>query len=1489
MQPTSGFRLWAVLATLWASVAAADVPLNVVVDPADSHHHSAPGAQVAALERWTALADADRPAGDLLAVVRWPNDAATPDRVAAIDPAAGLRLVDRPLPPAEAAAGDAIIAALRAGAAKRALPPGRLHAVCLVSIRNADLPRDGDAFCQEVARLLQPRLTAADDVAVVDPGQVHPGPTTAPAVAPAVTFLDLQLSWAGGGDGGVNAKALLTDAAGRPVAAPAVNVGAAGHYTAADAGRLADALGTAVVAALRAPPPPVPADGRRVQADRFLREAGLCWDHADDDAALRAAEAAVALTPLDPAARAAAARGRLAAAADRLFTVTDQGPAATDAPDLFPRSRPTSGDVDDSLRLALAGTDLLAPVTAGTANGVAAERLARGYLASLATAVYVGKSNLILSKLDTTPAQRTALDAVRGSFRRYRMACQPAAAAAVDSRDGFDRYSTFLYELLGDGRYCFSRDPGEWADDVARLVPPYVDLAKRFDDKSDPGPYSQSRHPMQLTGSASPDPGGHLLYSLTGEWLEGYANWGRVGLERHVLPMARQAFTSPELDRLAVGFKALRDDPDVAFVAASKGGLRWAGRDDAPPAPPVVEAPPQVVRREPDRLVGRPAAAPPVPPAQPRPAPVPFWKEVQHLAEAQPAGQGVQRLFCPVVVGPDAFVVAMVQDGPNAAVTAQLWKLDPVRNHPSAVVGTDADPAAYREFANVPGQDPADRVTAGWPGTRAAVCGDTYVFTCWGQRVVLFPLAGGRPRVVTPADVGYPGLSVQAAALMDGVLYLAVGLPGRDGLLVATELATGRVDTLAASRRREHLSPFDDAAPMVVSAMVADPARHRVVFHATAAHWDVGRGGLYAFTPAPPAGANAAPGTPATTGTFRQLVADVAPPRGDPPDLTSPPVVVSHSPTAASQWLVNGCGQRYVYDLASDQRSDVPSTVVRVGPNASVRVYPWAGGPAAAAAGWITREIDYHVQPHPHADWGRIDVRTGRRQMFPMLRTAAGGGPLPSGCWPVYVADAGDGRVLVGDEVGLWSVTPPDDTSLQLDGRPPAPPPPPPAPPVAGPPPAGGQLPWAAGRTLIDLARPAPGDRDLDFIAAPHARGGDVYAVALGHANDGGGPAVRAFARLIRFSAADGTRHDLGSVAVDPPVWPTHVPPAQRTAWGIGFDRGSALAERDLFVATDGGLLDLPLDGSPGRRLTTPPDVRPTGGVCCLGGQVYLVVTGTGGGGIARYDPAAGHVWTVIDAPRPGHPGASSRPSVARPALPPPPHIRPGQMSTLEADRHDQAAALQAYYLAVNQTEVPFLAADPARNRLLYVAVGTVPDPAADGLWAFDVATARCRRLVPMRLRSRRVNDRGPDTAPILIDADTAEDGTVLLTTSRGLIGFDPRTDTARPIYQDRAGRDVLATAAGPTSAPAGQAGGDTDLLNGRVALAPPFAVGDGWVWSALSPMTRASLDGRVYQAFPSLRPDNGDRPLLTLRLFDGNRRLLAADHVGCWVLDLTR
>ena len=449
---------------------------------------------------------------------------------------------------------------------------------------------------------------------------------------------------------------------------------------------------------------------------------------------------------------------------------------------------------------------------------------------------------------------------------------------------------------------------------------------------------------------------------------------------------------------------------------------------------------------------------------------------------------------------------------------------------------------------------------------------------------------------MTPEDVGCPGLAVEAAALMDDTLFLAMGLGGRDGLLVSRRLDTGRLDTLAASRRKEHLSPFDDSAPMYVSFMVADPARHRVVFHAMGQHWPAGRDGLWAFDLARPRPALG------TAGAFRQLVPDAAPPRRDPPDATSPPALAWRSPTVASQWLIAAAGGSYLYDLATDQRSPVPSVMLaRDEPDrgrVQTQVYPWPRGPAAVAGDWVTREIDYLIQLHPHADWGRVNARTGAQQLFPTLRHGErGDDPLPAGCWPVYVADAGDGRVLVGDQVGLWTVTPPDDTTLRPDGRPP---PPPPAPPTVQPPPVGGQLPWSTGRTLIDLSRPAvtAADAGLDFVAEPHARGDAVYVVALGHTGPAG--ATQAFARLVRFSAADGTRRDLGSLPVDRPGWPTNAEPARRNQWGILFAGGSVLGDHDLYATVANRLVAMPLDGSPARAVTAAADVRCNGPLCLL-------------------------------------------------------------------------------------------------------------------------------------------------------------------------------------------------------------------------------------------------------------------------------------------------
>jgi hypothetical protein len=219
------------------------------------------------------------------------------------------------------------------------------------------------------------------------------------------------------------------------------------------------------------------------------------------------------------------------------------------------------------------------------------------------------------------------------------------------------------------------------------------------------------------------------------------------------------------------------------------------------------------------------------------------------------------------------------------------------------------------------------------------------------------------------------------------------------------------------------------------------------------------------------------------------------------------------------------------------------------------------------------------------------------------------------------------------------------------------------------------------------------------------------------------------------------------------------------------------------------------------------------------------------------------------------------------------------------AEQRARQLAQMSAYRAANRTEVPLLAADVARGRLLYVVQGTQQDPAADGLWAFDAKTGQRQRVLPLPLRSMMGIGDGSTPSTVLSWADAADDGTVLLSTNLGLIAFDPRTDTARTLYQQVATPPVLPA---PTTRPGGAA---NDMLSGRLALFPPFAFGDGWVWSALVPLARASVDGRVYQQFPSLRPaaDGQPRMMSTVRLFAGNRHLLVADHAGCWVLDPSR
>ena len=1340
---------------------------------------------------------------ELMAVVE-----RTPENIASslvvFDAETGVRLIDTPLSQGDpAVAANTIVTSVRAAVGKRTLPVSRRHTVCLKSVRNADLPHDADSFCDDVGRQLQRQLTNAADVVVLERDRLDsvmaeralPTATLADReLLASVIVIDLQLSTAPLGD--VTAKALLSDPAGHAVASPS----ATAHGR--DVDSLAEKLAIGVIDALHTGAN-VPGGKQEQEADRFHREAELCWAHADLAGALRASEAAYALAPNAPGIGAALARARIESGVELAYTFT---PGAADDPVLWPKDDLTAADLDASLKLTLSGCELL-PAAANDASAVidraAAEHVLRRYLTMAGAQAYGPPKFQGFKKIDLSPPQRDAFDALRRSFRRYRMdAQQPLAVADVHDRDGFDAYSAFVYELLGDSQYCFSVTPGEWTADVKRVIPPWVELSRRFDTPA--RGLQPSRHPLNPTGHSREDPTGRLLYTLCDGWLHGGTNWAGVSFDFGQRPMQRLDFNVAELDELNATFVVLASCVDPAFKLSGNDGQTWISEERWKRSRGNQPAPPQIY---PERLLAADTT-----PAAPAPqanetvaAPGLFWKESRTLLDVLHAGSGIERIFDPVVVGSAVYTIGINQDAEHPA--AQLLKFD-VDRGPAAVVSQHADDW-YRAFAMSDRIDLQSRLTMGWPGTSGAVADGTYVFVSWGQRIVLFPLAGGPARCITPKELGHPDVPIQAATLVDGSLYVALGTPDSEAFVLAMNLKTGAVDTLASSRRKEHLSPFDDSAPFGTSTLIADAPRRRIVFHASSTLWEAGRSGVWALD--------------VKDRTFHQLCAS-------PGKIDSPqPASVSQSPFSPTQWSFDGGGGYLILDLATNKVLNYPTVQIRLTAQSSEVRNLWEGEPAALLGDWICRPIRLDGERKWKPWWGRVNVHTGDMQLFPWVRPIE----LPIGCWPLYLSKVDDQRFLVGDESGLWIMTPPDDATASAD-------PPKPKPTIVPlPPPAsGGQLPWRSGRTLYDITQADTGEH-LDFIYEPHLHGEFVYAVGLGHH---GGTDGQRFIKLIQFSTADGSRKELGSAAING-RWMIDMPAKQRAHYSFGLMLGSTVDDHHFYTATMSGLFDFPLDGSPGKELYIGGRWGRSSSVCTMGGMLFA--TNIFGGSIVRYDPASGKSETIlgkIDDVQPTF-GASRSP----------------------------------------QREIKLLGGDLPRHRIFYIAYGPAIDPTQDGLWSLDVDTKQSKLLVPLFLHYEFGRQTWAGRSVRLEWNGVAEDGTLLVATTRGLFSFDPQTDTAKPLHQNCAGLDVLAATAEPSTAPASK----NPLLAGSInGLHWPYAVGDGWLWGGLG-FSRASLDGKRWQTFQSPREDDGNLTPDTLQLLDRGRRLLVADSGGCWLLDV--
>lgn len=216
----------------------------------------------------------------------------------AFDAQTGVRLHDVTLRDRGAEeTAQAVAGAVKAACAKRNRGPGTLRTVCLLAVRNADLPRAMDSHCQALAAMVERFLTRSAGLAVLERKRLENVnkerklPTLSPGGDLSASLLTIELEAGRGPEGkGLRATAFVADVAGKRLAEPTAVV------SNDDISALASALLRELLKSLKAAPLPA-AGNPNAEARRFCGEARFLREHRDLTAALAAAESAYALAP----------------------------------------------------------------------------------------------------------------------------------------------------------------------------------------------------------------------------------------------------------------------------------------------------------------------------------------------------------------------------------------------------------------------------------------------------------------------------------------------------------------------------------------------------------------------------------------------------------------------------------------------------------------------------------------------------------------------------------------------------------------------------------------------------------------------------------------------------------------------------------------------------------------------------------------------------------------------------------------------------------------------------------------------------------------------------------------------------------------------------------------------------------------------------------------------------------------------------------------
>jgi hypothetical protein len=980
------------------------------------------------------------------------------------DPATGVRLWDAGLGIENGSkAADALAAAILDAAAKFR-NPAALHTICLMTVRNADLPRDMDGFCDAVGRLLERNLVGSSSVALLERGRLEqvskeraiaPGENRGSELRASLVTVELEISR--GADGhGLRAAAFLSDSEARSLGKlTAANQQEDPVALASDlAGQFADKLKL----------PPGAAGDRAIEAARFFREAQLRTNRSDYAHALVAAEAAHALAPANVVCHATLARALVFNALPPRTVVQVGGAWVANAP------MPS---------YVLRGTEMIAdllPLTADLPPRPAS--VARGQLKEAADVLrdYVAlkRSRAVFTK--SKEPEPEGLDTLSAPLRRYLLKEDELLRASANESD----LRLHLQKLVFDMEFVFSRDSAQWSEDLVHCIEewldrraqtpamePYADMAA-LDDLILPHYSWFDNRTERRWAMTAADYERFVAIEKRMQVdrdpvIEGYGDL--LGLS---LAVARAQNSPEQMKREVDAFVAVRkrllaqpgthDQPatlrlnyhlmcmadrlldgtihagqisvelldfslsrgEIETTLALRGvanGLKFnAPLSDAEKTRRIaviqrlleVREAPGTVRLSANfnetqfRVMLEKLQRPNT--NSTGFATTRPWISQKQLLDVFDV-DGLQAITYPIIDGDWIYLLGASGHKHGDPYTAQLLRI-PLAGGPIQPFASLRTPIGFTVIGS-----PQRRLGSApdWV-TGACLAEGKYCAATRDQGIMVFP-TDGSPAVQLTEKEGLPTNWCQSIALLDGMIYAGLGKLGSESYLVSCDLSNRRVDVLASNVRRDRKSPLDDGTAFSIRGLVADPPRHRLIVVVQRYEPKQQVNGIWEYKPA--------------NGQWKQLL---------PMALRIPAVggdlayCLSVNPVGGERINVMTASAYFQFDLRTDRALVLFHTGAATDPflpgdtpliagktagarNGSMSQWPPANGAAAFASPWVWSS-GFGQFP-----WSRCNILTGQREYFGTLRPE-----FPVNFQPRFLTPvAGENsRILVGDYYGLW-------------------------------------------------------------------------------------------------------------------------------------------------------------------------------------------------------------------------------------------------------------------------------------------------------------------------------------------------------------------------------------------------------------------------------------------------------------------------------------